>query len=133
MSALIARQEPYRALQVLDAVPAGHTAIYVGNDRFDPHLAEGEFAVVDTDDKSHERGELYAYQLSTPLTATGWRTIIVQICRGITDDADHVWFRFEWKRPGVMKLIEGPLGADGWRKRCVGRVVGVLVPDEVFP
>ncbi len=132
MTALVARQEPYRALQVFDVVPAGHTAILVENDRWAPHLNAGEFAVIDVEDKSRERGELYLYLLERSSLHKREMEIlptIVQICmRGFAGCEIGVWMRFHWKRPGRLNYVDGPLGFEHWPEKCGGRVVGVLVP-----
>ena len=135
MSALVARQEPYRALQVFDSVPAGHTAILIEHDRWAPHLNAGEFAVIDVEDKSRERGELYVYLLERSSLHKRQIEIlptIIQICtRGFGGDDSGVWMRFEWKRPGQRNYVDGPLRFEYWPEKCAGRVVGVLVPARV--
>lgn len=55
--------EPIRALDLLDVLPAGHAAILVRDDAFEPHLHRGELAVIDTADKDRLPGELYALEM----------------------------------------------------------------------
>lgn len=126
-----ARKEAYRALQVFDAVQAGHTAVLIDHDSWAPHLNAGEFAVVDVADKSHERGELYAYRLdgvrSGKAVPAGGDLAIVQVARCTVG----IWMRFGWYRVGGY--TDGPLGFEHWPRKCLGRVVGVLVPTMMRP
>lgn len=41
-----------RELRALDVVPAGHIVVLMVNDYYDPHLKRGEYAIVDTSDKT---------------------------------------------------------------------------------
>jgi hypothetical protein len=123
----VARVELLRALTVFEDVPPGHKVVQVFVEGFEPHLAVGEFAVIDTTDKHPQFGELYAISFNSVRTPTGRVIRIVQPYNGVGSDVG-VMFRFGLRRPGAMVSADGPLSFEGWPDQCLGRVVGVFQP-----
>jgi hypothetical protein len=123
----LARIEPIRALTIFEDVPLGHKVVQVFVEGFEPHLAVGEFAVIDTTDKHPKFGELYAISFNSVRTPTGRVIRIVQPYNGGGSEVG-VMFRFGLRMPGAMVSADGPLGFEGWLDQCLGRVVGVFKP-----
>ncbi len=117
-----------RALTMFDMVPAGHLAVPVTDERWEPHLRPGEFAVLDVADIEPQLGELYGLTIQSPRMPGGHILKLVQPVRSGFGSPDSVVFGFRWHRPGTLLMIDGPLSLDGWHRTCRGRVVGVLAP-----
>ncbi len=87
--------------------------------------------MIDLSDKERQFGELYAITINS---VWGRRERIVQLTRGFVDDESGVWFAFaiEPDTPigdgRVLRFVDGPLCFEYWPEKCVGRVVGVIVP-----
>ena len=124
----------YRALDVLDRIPAMHEGVVVRGHDFDPHLKRGEIAVVDTQDKSLQFGELYVITLSEGTAHAS--LAIVQLLREVpTVSGTGLYYGFSLKGNGDtffegkrLTYVDGPLRTDYWSTKCVGRVVGVMQP-----
>ncbi|ACB96744.1 hypothetical protein [Beijerinckia indica] len=113
-----------RALPLFTDLPAGHKAVLVRQDDFEPHLRIGEFAVVDTTDKDVAYGELYMLCFRRGLR-------IVQPYKFPSSIPDvGVWFRFAMPAPGRTVMADGPLKFECWPEKCFGRIVGLFEPLE---
>ena len=122
--------DAYRALEIVEHVPAGCIGVVVTSDAFDPHLRHGEIAIVDTSDKAPQFGELYAITLceGTPRASTA----IVQL---VSEDEVGLWYGFALKGRGSvvidgrrLRYTDGPLRPDYWPEKCLGRIVGAMRP-----
>jgi hypothetical protein len=115
----------YRALDICDVVPAGCIGVLMTDDSFAPHLRCGEFAVVDTADKSTEFGELYVLTFGAGKPV---RRVVQLRLRGFAGDPSGLWFAFALPGQGrrYATTLDGPLGRQHWPDKCVGRVVGVI-------
>lgn len=125
-----------RALDQFDTIPAGCTGMVITNDRFAPHLRLGEIAVVDPNDKEPVSGELFVVGINDVLgerkpkivQTFGRITTIVEDDKGV--DRLCWWDRFEFRRPGMLSLSDGPILTEGWRdRRCIGRIIGFVAPE----
>lgn len=116
----------YRALEVMEHVPAGCRGVLVMDDKFAPHLRRGEFAVVDTTDKAPQLGEIYVIKIEKSRTPDGFVWRFVQIVPGFAGRTDGSWIGFANRVPGGMNVIDGPYTDSHWATRCLGRVIGVI-------
>jgi len=148
-------QPELRALMMLDALPPGCISVHVPDDRFAPHLREGELAVVDTTDVEPTLGEFFVIAYDDRRRASGYVLKFVEpICRmenyveaGKDGERDY-WTsdpakgapREFWevlheplanavlaRRMGRPSMIpkEGPFTTDHLRSKLLGRVVGI--------
>ena len=127
-------QREYRALESCDRVPAAHVGVIVTGSDFEPHLRRGELAIVDTDDKTIQFGELYVITLSegTPhMSLAIVQLLREKVCLG---GAIALMYGFSFAgRGGLMfkgerlRYVDG-LGIEHWPGKCVGRIVGVMQP-----
>ena len=96
----------YRALGVLDRIPAGCIGVIVTREDFDPHLRHAEVAIVDTADREPQLGELYALGLHQHRHGRAKTSLaIVQAYRR----EGALWCRFGFPAPGLVPLCDGPL------------------------
>ena len=59
------RQPGLRSFIVYDTLPDGMAAFRLPDDRLDPHLRAGEFAVIDPGDREPMHGELFLVQFTS--------------------------------------------------------------------
>ncbi len=114
----------FRALEMLDNIPAGCIGVIVTREDFDPHLRHAEIAIVDTADREPQHGELYA------VTVVSWQGGRVAASLAIVQAYQRdgaLWCRFGFKAPGLVPLCDGPFTENGWRHKCAGRIVGRCV------
>ena len=125
-----------RALTIFDAVPAGCRAMPVPDDRNAPHLRRGEVAVIDPADCVLVHGELFAVQFGRgpSITQALWRR-----------HGDHAnWWTHILNRPGnwpeaeawmragrSVPAADGPYRPGGLEEKILGRVVGLLQPENL--
>ncbi|MEM7444878.1 MAG: hypothetical protein AAF414_16265 [Pseudomonadota bacterium] len=132
----------YRAFEVFDHIPAGCQLQLVRDDRHDPHLRMGEWAVVDANDREIQLNEVFAVLQSgginlwqicpdhhKPLPVdegqeTFWLRPLDNI-RGATKEerAADVERRFAERR---LHVSDGPIYGWALREKIVGRVVGIF-------
>jgi hypothetical protein len=139
--------QPLRALEMMRDPPAGCIAFPVTNSMCEPHLHCGEFAVVDTNDREPQHGEVYVIQYSN-----GREIVHISRRRGNGDGIVR-WFAGnlaatllspEQKDATIKGIVsdeiaspalgaflslcmsDGPYNSDHLREKLVGRVVGVL-------
>ena len=118
--------DEFRALPVMEVVPAGHIAFPILKADWEPQLHPGEFAVLDTADTRIQFGELYGLMVES---RRGPLLHIVQPYRStLFRDPGAVMYRFTANTPGVRYYVDGPLRLEWWHRKCRGRVVGVLTP-----
>jgi hypothetical protein len=55
-------QPELRALTLYDRLPPSHATFRVPDDASEPHLKEGEYAVIDQSDRELQHGEVYLIQ-----------------------------------------------------------------------
>jgi hypothetical protein len=128
---------PFRALTPFETLPAGHATFRVDDDGSAPHLNVDEYAVIDTNDRELQHGELYLYQSNC---GPRDRSIVqAKIARSVTmedDPSGTVWstrqlrgFRKTGRDDLGIPLFTGACGghysAEELRAHLVGRVVGV--------
>ena len=119
-----------RALDVLDVVPAGHIAVLVRGDQFEPHLYAGEFAIIDTADTERVFGELYALTIGLTGSTRGSTIKLVELIKGFATGGNPcevgVWFAFGFARDihlgggRMARYVDGPLRFDAWPDKCRG-------------
>jgi hypothetical protein len=138
--AIVGKQpEEIRALEMIRTLPEGCTLFPVMDERSDPHLRQGEIAVIDLTDREPQHGEVYVIQWSS-----GRRCITQLIGPGFAGfspaEADHWWtgaLTYRQSVPGVgnnLRYIDGPRSRSGIRKALIGRVIGIfksLAVEEV--
>lgn len=116
----------YRALEVMEQVPAGCRGVLVMDDRFAPHLRCGEFAVVDVTDEPPQLGEIYVTKIEKPTAPGGYVWRFAQVVRGFAGDTTGACVAFANRIPGQMHMVDGPYTDSYWATQCLGRVVGVI-------
>jgi len=84
--AVVAAQE-LRALTMFADVPPQHITFPVANQYAMPHLKPGEFAIVDTTDRTPQHGELYVIEYSRGSLGTYREIVQVRRCRAGAYDA----------------------------------------------
>ena len=100
----------FRALEVVDRVPAGCIGLIVTREDFDPHLRHAEVAIVDTADRKPQRGELYAIEVHQHRHGRTTASLaIVQVFYR----AGGLWCRYGLKVSGVLPICDGPFTAEG--------------------
>lgn len=135
-----------RAYLVLDALPAGARTFMVADQMAEPHIHLGEVAIVDTNDRELQSGEIYLVRwssgterlMSVKYRSTGWVGWWVAA-------AAYPWGRR--RKPGEAAvpmeatiaraqrwgLIDGPYNPEGLEKRLVGRVIGIYATAAEGP
>jgi hypothetical protein len=141
-----ARLNPiFRALTLFGVLPPEHVTFGVQEDGADPHLREGEFAVIDTTDRAAQHGELYVIQydgLDRPrklvqlraaqLNITG-RGAEPSLCwwvsdlRGFRRKGDYGGGGNYGGIPEYTGLSDGPYTTEDLERKLIGRVVGYSV------
>lgn len=152
-------QPELRALMLLDALPPGCITIHVPDDRFGPHLREGELAIIDTTDVEPTIGEFFVIAYDDRRRASGCVLEFVEPIRRMenyveagkngerdywTSDPSKGTPREFWevlhepqanavlaRRMGRPSMIpkEGPFTTDHLRSKLLGRVVGIYRPQ----
>jgi hypothetical protein len=135
-------QPEIRALPILDEVPSGYCLFHIDNARHEPHLHDGEWAVVDATDRTVVFGELYLI-----LQSVG--PVLHQVTRFgrpesiIGYDGRPVAMLSPLNQPRMMPngrvdpsgplfLSDGPIYVDDLLPDVLGRVVGIANPSERF-
>lgn len=135
-----------RAYLVLDALPAGARTFMVADEMAEPHIHLGELAIVDTNDRELQSGEIYLVRwssgterlMSVKYRSTGWVGWWV-------GTAGQPWGRK--RKPGEAPismektievaqrwgLVDGPYTEEGLRSRLVGRVIGIYAASVEGP
>lgn len=126
-------QPELRALMILPTIPANHLTIRVEGDDFDPHLRDGEFAVVDLADREPVLGEIFVVGYQRAGSADN---LMLRFCMPIIKQGVW-WLRAQLPVPplafqealqsGRMRTLDGPYDDDlvHLRSMLIGRVVGV--------
>ena len=123
--AAFVHDQAYRALELVDRVPAGCIGVIMTREDFHPHLRRAELAIVDTADQEPQHGELYAIEVHQH--RHGRVTASLAIVQAYQRDG-ALWCRYGFKAPRLVPLCDGPFTADGWRQKCVGRIIGAMRP-----
>jgi hypothetical protein len=139
MSAKAKKRSPqgeFRALTQFEKLPPDHATFLVDDDGSEPHLQNGEYAVIDTSDREPAHGEIYLIQFSEHS-----RRYIKQLkhdyvnITGPEAEPSLVWwvcelrgFRKTHERshgvPIFAGLSEGPYQTANVGKILIGRIVG---------
>lgn len=117
-----------RALEMFASLPASCIAHPVTDDRTEPHLRPGEFAVIDKNDREPVLGELYLAQWSNG------RREIVQVRRWALTQHRSNFFSVGACRlngDGYVRAVDGPYSAEHLREKLVGRVAGIYSPNQL--
>ncbi len=134
-----------RAYPITSDMPAGHTVVYVDDDRHWPHLKSGEYVLIDTTDRAIVFGELYLLrQHRGPMIWQICKTpAIYQEVPGSPDRPTA--FMRPLNNPPPRKLAngtwdiagchfsDGPIYMDALVVRIIGRVVGLFVERPYDP
>lgn len=130
-----------RAFEVFDHIPAGCQVQYVKDARHEPHLREGEWAVVDANDREIQLHEVYAvlqsggvnlWQIAPdrfkPMPAdegkeTYWLRPLDNI-RGATEAERKADLERRFTE-GRVFVSDGPIYGWALREKIIGRVIGV--------
>ena len=124
--AAFVHDQTFRALELVDRVPAGCFGLIVTRTDFDPHLRHAEVAIVDPADTVEQHGELYALEVHQSRQREAIAALA--IAQAYERDGD-LWCRYGFKRPGeAPPMSDGPFTAYGWRLKCAGRIVGAIRP-----
>ncbi len=140
-------QPELRVLMMFPSLPPGHMTFPVPNDRFEPHLRQGELAVVDMADHRPAHGELFLISFPAPRSSSGLAYEIVQMRsrRMGNPGAEGVapvigWTACFWMPPtnreeyqrllraGQTGTCDGPYSEAYATSRLVGRIVGIFTP-----
>ena len=124
MSAFV-HDRTFRALELVDRIPAGCIGVIVTRNDFDPHLRQAEVAIVDSADRELQHGELYAIEVHQH--RHGRATASLAIIQAYYRDG-ALWCRYGFKATGLVPLCDGSFTADGWREKCAGRIIGAMRP-----
>ncbi|MEJ0068304.1 MAG: hypothetical protein WDO24_05755 [Pseudomonadota bacterium] len=120
-----------RALEIFSNVPDGCRLHLMSDDRHDPHLREGEWAVVDPSDRDLVSGELYQIQWKSGTE----RLAIMQVTRRLRHGVDGIWLTplrkpvflpngdLDWSKP--IHMSDGPLKPEFLPEYLRGRVIGI--------
>jgi hypothetical protein len=127
----------FRALTVFESLPPGHQTFRVREDGSEPHLREGEYAVVDSTDRELQHGELYVIQYEGGRRSRHISQATSDHLR-IGSDAEPslVWFMRDLRGfrrtdeavegiPVFAGMSDGPYTTDHLQSKLIGRVVGV--------
>lgn len=131
-------QSEFRALSLFESLPPSHKTFLVTGDGADPHLKKDEYAVVDTDDRDPQHGELYLVQSSggeRPRSITQLRRDRLNIT-GPGARLSLVWFLRDLRGfrktsksisgvPLYGGLSDGPYETAGLLPMLIGRIIGV--------
>jgi hypothetical protein len=131
------QQPGLRAFVIYDEVPEGCIAFEIDGDEVAPHVAAGEFAIVDPADRKPMVGELFLIQWS------GGSRQIIEVAKHPKpqnivgyDGADY-WMAC-WRmtmvtatgRPcDAIRWGDGPYRTHHFQERLIGRVIGIHQPD----
>jgi hypothetical protein len=134
----LAMQEGLRSYIVYDRLLDGCSAFPIEDDSCEPHLHEGEWVAVDTEDRDPMTGELFLIRWES----SSRRAIMELSLRG--GHAGAVWWGHSYRRRRSIKerqawirmgrtggWSDGPYVADGERAACfqckiIGKVVGIM-------
>ena len=132
--------QPRLALPVLGVIPAGCFGYVLDDDHSEPVLHEGEFAVIDTNDREPENGALFLIEWNS-----GEREIVETYTRLISKAGIErpAWWTGQYSRPrtreeldrairsGRATTVDGPYAKTEFlAEKLIGKVVGVLAPDR---
>lgn len=133
-------QPGLRSFIVYDELPEGCIALEVADDSQSPHLNQGEFAVVDTNDREPMHGEMFAIRWSgEKIGLIEARLRLGRYGTGPNGEMqdDCLWWG-TW-RAAIMSLAgapnvpcpwgDGPYREHHFREKLIGRVVGIYQPD----
>jgi hypothetical protein len=133
-------QAGLRSYIIYDILPVACIAVEIEDDGCEPHVREGEFVVVDTEDRDPIHGELFLMQWES-----GRRAVVELSLRD--GYAGPVWWVHSHNHPETREqwtawitdgrtggYADGPYAADGeqadyFHRKLLGRVVGILEPD----
>jgi len=152
-------QPELRALLMMDALPPGCITVLAPDDRFAPHIREGELTIVDTTDVEPVVGEFFVIAYNDSRLPGGYVFKFIEpICRMVnyvesakegerdywTSDPAKGTPREFWealhepmanvilaRRMGRPSMVmkEGPFTTDHLRSKLIGRVVGIYRPQ----
>ena len=133
-----------RALTVFDSIPAGCILLPVSDESCDPHLRVGEFALIDTQDREPQHGELYVIGNKNIYDEMRYRICQVRAKteRDVRSRRWQAWYygplvpaafpaKGYWTleaaalQPLRLGLTEGPMLLTGTRQKISGRVIGI--------
>jgi hypothetical protein len=128
-----------RALPLFDDVRASQILHPIMDEASAPHLRPGEFAVIDTEDRTPVNGELFLIEW------TGGRRAIVETCLRASwprPDGTIPWCAGAYNRPRSLEdldrwrrlgrplvSVDGPYSEEHLASKLVGRLVGVFSPS----
>ena len=124
-SSAFLHDDTFRALEMVDRVPAGRFGIIVTREDFHPHLRHAEVAIVDPSDTVAQHGELYAIEVHQH--RRGRPKPSLAIVQAFERDG-RLCVRFGFQEPGLIPMSDGPFTAEGWRRKCAGRIIGAMRP-----
>jgi hypothetical protein len=119
-------------------LPAQHKTFRVRDDGSDPHLHEGEYAVIDTTDRELQHGELYVIQYENGRRSRHITQAAAERMNTTGEQAEPslVWFMRDLRGfrktnegmggiPVFAGLSDGPYRTEHLQSKLIGRVVGV--------
>jgi hypothetical protein len=123
---------------VFETLPAQHKTFRVRDDGSDPHLHEGEYAVIDTTDRELQHGELYVIQYENGRRSRHISQAAAERMNTTGEGAEPslVWFMRDLRGfrktnesmggiPVFAGLSDGPYWTEHLQSKLIGRVVGV--------
>lgn len=139
------QQPGLRAFIVCDRLPEGTIPFMLTDESMEPHLRAGDIAIIDTDDREPQHGELF-------LTEWGsHRRTIVEVgnfprpecirprpgSRPVQQYYNCYWRGASYHLDGRLaersRWFDGPIADWALEDRLVGKVVGILEPRFVDP
>jgi len=146
-------QPGLRSFIVYDELPANCIAYEAPNDDTEPHIGDGEFAVIDTEDRALINGELYLIEWKSGIRDDRRQLVLLTARPGRygKKNADGSWSHTEWEECSMwflggykrrqfrtsggecvgppLRWVDGPYDDDGVLDRMIGRVVGIYQPN----
>jgi hypothetical protein len=128
-----APQPGLRAFDIFDHVPANHRLHLMPDTRLEPHIHEGEFAVIDLTDREIIFGECYSVMQSKGPVI--WQILVPppfygpqgERPAGYLAPLNHPTADLNPSRSyGHLHLSDGPRYLDILEREIVGRVVGIF-------
>lgn len=134
-------EEP-RALPIMQEVPPGHFMFQIERDCHEPHLHDGEWVVVDSNDRSITFGELYFVMQSNGPHLWQINRFKHKLSSQSAEDRPVAMLsplnKMRWLPDGTIDttgplfLSDGPIYIDCLERDILGRVVGLIDPRERF-